>query len=65
MKLLTVLIILIVTVEHFYILAMEIFLWIKPRTMRVFGIDRDFTEKTKSLVANQGLYNGFLAAGLV
>lgn len=54
-----------VALEHVYIMVMEMFLWTKPRTLKVFGIDKAFAEKTKSLAANQGLYNGFLAAGLV
>ena len=44
---------------------MEMFLWTKPRTLKVFGLTREFAESTKALAANQGLYNGFLAAGLV
>jgi len=54
-----------VALEHVYIMVMEMFLWTKPRTLKVFGLDKAFAEKTKSLAANQGLYNGFLAAGLI
>lgn len=54
-----------VALEHIYILVMEMFLWTKPRTLKVFGLTREFAESTKALAANQGLYNGFLAAGLV
>ncbi|TCO60477.1 DUF1304 domain-containing protein [Actinocrispum wychmicini] len=50
---------------HAYILVLEMFLWTTPRTRRAFGIDQDLAEKTVVLAANQGLYNGFLAAGLV
>jgi putative membrane protein len=42
------------------------FLWTKPRTIKIFGIrDQQLAEDTKVLAANQGLYNGFLSAGLV
>jgi len=54
-----------VALEHIYILVMEMFLWTKPRTLKVFGLTREFAESTTALAANQGLYNGFLAAGLV
>jgi putative membrane protein len=54
-----------VAVIHAYILVLEMFLWNTPRTRKAFGIDPDLAEKTVVLAANQGLYNGFLAAGLV
>ena len=41
------------------------FLWTSPPAARVFGTDAEFAEQTKALAANQGLYNGFLVAGLV
>lgn len=50
---------------HVYILVLEMFLWTTPRGRRAFGLSADFAEATKVLAANQGLYNGFLAAGLV
>lgn len=40
-------------------------LWDKPTGRRILGLDYDFTHKSKRLAANQGLYNGFLAAGLI
>ncbi|PIH55362.1 MULTISPECIES: DUF1304 domain-containing protein [Paenibacillus] len=55
----------IVAIEHFYIMVMEMFLWTRPRTMKTFGLTPELAESTKSLAANQGLYNGFLAAGLI
>ncbi|KAA8787802.1 DUF1304 domain-containing protein [Paenibacillus amylolyticus] len=55
----------IVAVEHFYIMIMEMFMWTRPRTMKTFGTTPDFANSTKALAANQGLYNGFLAAGLI
>lgn len=49
---------------HVYILVLEMFRWEHPRTRRAFGTTQDFARATKVLAANQGLYNGFLAAGL-
>ena len=50
---------------HLYFLVLEMFLWTTPTGRRVFGTDPEFAEQTKALAANQGLYNGFLVAGLV
>lgn len=50
---------------HFYFLVLEMFLWDKPRGMRAFNLTPERAAATKVLAANQGLYNGFLAAGLV
>ncbi|KAK4168389.1 hypothetical protein QBC43DRAFT_310177 [Cladorrhinum sp. PSN259] len=55
---------LLISLEHVYILTLEMFLWTKPRGRKAFKLTPDFAEKTKALAANQGLYNGFLAAGL-
>jgi putative membrane protein len=49
---------------HVYILVLEMFLWDKPAGMRAFGQTQAAATATKVLAANQGLYNGFLAAGL-
>ena len=54
-----------VAILHIVFLILEMFLWTKPLGLRVFGLKRDFAEQTAVLAANQGLYNGFLAAGLV
>lgn len=54
-----------VALLHLGFLTLEMVLWTKPAGRQVFGLDRDFAEQTKALAANQGLYNGFLAAGLV
>lgn len=54
-----------VAIEHLYILVLEMFLWTTPRGRRVFGLTEDFARASKSLAANQGLYNGFLAMGLL
>ncbi|WP_409342816.1 DUF1304 domain-containing protein [Paenibacillus sp. MBLB4367] len=53
-----------VAIEHVYILVLEMFLWTTPRARKSFGLTERFAEESKSLAANQGLYNGFLAAGL-
>ncbi len=49
---------------HVYILVLEMFLWTKPAGLRAFGQTPASAEASKVLAANQGLYNGFLAAGL-
>jgi putative membrane protein len=49
---------------HVYILVLEMFRWEHPRTRRAFGTTEEFARATKVLAANQGLYNGFIAAGL-
>ena len=49
---------------HVYILVLEMFLWDKPAGLRTFGQTPAQAAATKVLAANQGLYNGFLAAGL-
>jgi putative membrane protein len=56
--------ILLIALLHVYILVMEMFMWEKPRTRKVFGTTPEFAAASKTLAANQGLYNGFLAAGL-
>lgn len=50
---------------HVYILVLEMFLWDTPRGRRAFGMNAEKAAMTKVLAANQGLYNGFLAAGLL
>ena len=54
-----------VALLHLYFLVLEMFLWQKPAGRRAFGLTPDFAAATAKLAANQGLYNGFLAAGLV
>jgi putative membrane protein len=54
-----------IALEHIYFLALEMFLWTKPRTRAAFGMSAEQAEQSKVLAANQGLYNGFLAAGLI
>ena len=57
--------VLIVAALHAYFLVLEMFLWRTARGMRTFGTDQAFADRSAALAANQGLYNGFLAAGLV
>ncbi|WP_200843472.1 DUF1304 domain-containing protein [Pantoea sp. 18069] len=49
---------------HCYIVVLEMLLWEKPAGRRAFGLTPEFAAQTRTLAANQGLYNGFLAAGL-
>lgn len=57
-------VVLLIALLHVYILVLEMFFWDKPRGMKAFGLKPEFAAQTKVLAANQGLYNGFLAAGL-
>lgn len=57
-------VVLLVALIHVYILVLEMFLWDKPKGMKAFNLTPEFAAQTKVLAANQGLYNGFLAAGL-
>ncbi|MGN6117689.1 MAG: DUF1304 domain-containing protein [Nitrobacter sp.] len=50
---------------HVYFLILEMFLWTRPRGLRTFGNSLEKATESAVLAANQGLYNGFLAAGLV
>jgi putative membrane protein len=54
-----------VALLHLFFLVLEMFLWEKPLGLRTFGLTREFAKASKALAANQGLYNGFLVAGLV
>ena len=55
----------VVAAIHVYILVLEMFLWRTPRGLRSFGTTQAFADESATLAANQGLYNGFLAAGLI
>jgi len=54
-----------VALEHFFFLVVEMFLWRHPIGLKMFNITPEFAAETASLAQNQGLYNGFLAAGLI
>ena len=53
-----------VALLHAYFLYLEMFAWEQPRTRAAFGTTADFAKASRTLAANQGLYNGFLAAGI-
>ena len=53
-----------IAIIHVYILVLEMFLWDKPTGLKAFGRTQEEATASKVLAANQGLYNGFLAAGL-
>jgi putative membrane protein len=55
----------VVAAFHIYFLILEMFLWTKPAGLRVFGTTPEKAADSAALAANQGLYNGFLAAGLI
>jgi putative membrane protein len=53
-----------VALQHLLFMGLEMFLWTRPAGRRIFGLDPEFARRSAALAANQGLYNGFLAAGL-
>lgn len=55
----------VIALIHIYILILEMFLWDKPQGIKAFGTTPAFAAESKTLAANQGLYNGFLSAGLI
>lgn len=55
----------VVVLIHVYIVYLEMFAWEAPRTRKAFSMSAELAAQTKVLAANQGLYNGFLAAGLI
>jgi putative membrane protein len=65
MSVIAIVAVVLIALLHVYILVLEMFLWTAPRTRAGFGLTAEFAAETKALAANQGLYNGFLAAALV
>jgi putative membrane protein len=65
MSSLAIALVVLVALLHLYFLVLEMFLWTKPAGRRAFGTTQEQAEQSKVLAANQGLYNGFLAAGLL
>ncbi|MDP2822216.1 MAG: DUF1304 domain-containing protein [Sulfuritalea sp.] len=65
MKLLGTVLVLLVALEHLYFLYLEMFLWTTPKGLKIFGNTVEKAADSKVLAANQGLYNGFLAVGLL
>ncbi|MBD8882146.1 DUF1304 domain-containing protein [Rhodanobacter sp. 7MK24] len=58
-------VVVLVALLHAYFLVLEMFLWDKPAGRKAFGQSKEQAAATKTLAANQGLYNGFIAAGLL
>ena len=65
MKLAAGVVVVLIAALHFYFLVLEMFLWQTPFGMRTFGTTPEVAASSAVLAANQGLYNGFLAAGLL
>ena len=65
MKFLTNIFVAFIALEHLFFMTLEMFFWNKPLGLKIFRTDQDFADKSKILAANQGLYNGFLSAGLI
>jgi len=65
MNLITTILIVIVAFLHFFFLYLEMFLWDKPFGRKTFRMTEEQAKASKTLAMNQGLYNGFLAAGLI
>jgi putative membrane protein len=65
MTTLTTLLVLLVAVEHIAFMILEMFFWTKPLGRRAFGLTPEFATASAALAKHQGLYNGFLAAGLI
>jgi putative membrane protein len=65
MQLAATIVVVLVALLHVYILILEMFLWQTPRGLRSFGTTVETARSSAKLAANQGLYNGFLAAGLL
>ncbi|TMD21335.1 MAG: DUF1304 domain-containing protein [Chloroflexi bacterium] len=65
MQLIAAVLVVAVAALHMYFLVLEMFLWTSPFGRRTFRTTPEFAASTRTLAANQGLYNGFLAAGLI
>ena len=65
MSTLAIVLVLLVALLHLYFLVLEMFLWTRPIGLKVFRQSLEKAEQSRVLAANQGLYNGFLAAGLL
>ncbi|HET7736032.1 MAG TPA: DUF1304 domain-containing protein [Nocardioidaceae bacterium] len=65
MDVVAVILVALVALLHTWFLVLEMFLWNTPVGHATFGLEPSFAEQSKAMAANQGLYNGFLVAGLV
>ncbi|ULO06480.1 DUF1304 domain-containing protein [Paenibacillus sp. 19GGS1-52] len=63
--LISIILVSIIAAIHIYIVYLEMFMWATPKGMKTFGTTEQVAKDSKSLAFNQGLYNGFLAAGLI
>ncbi len=65
MKAIQILFVALVAFEHIYFMILEMFYWDKPKGLKTFGQTLEAAKSSKTLAKNQGLYNGFLASGLI
>ena len=65
MKTVQIFIVALVAFEHIYFMILEMFFWDKPKGLKAFGLKLEEAKVSKTLAKNQGLYNGFLVAGLI
>ena len=65
MSVVAIVLVVVVALLHLYFLVLEMFLWTRPSGLKVFRQTPEQAAQSKVLAANQGLYNGFLAAGLL
>lgn len=65
MKAIQIFFVALVAFEHIYFMILEMFYWDKPKGLKTFGLTLEAAKSSKTLAKNQGLYNGFLAAGLI
>jgi putative membrane protein len=65
MEILSTIAISLVIMLHILFMILEMFLWNTPFGRKTFGLKEDYAKQSATLAANQGLYNGFLAAGLL
>jgi putative membrane protein len=64
MKTIATTLVVLVIASHVGFLVLEMFFWTSPYAMKIFSLTPEFAQSSKAMAANQGLYNGFLAAGL-
>ena len=65
MEIVSIVLVALVAALHAYFLVLEMFLWTSPKGRAIFGTTKEFADESAALAKNQGLYNGFLVAGLV
>jgi putative membrane protein len=65
MNIVSIIILLLIALLHYCIFIIEVFFWTKPTGLRAFNLTKQFADQTKTMAINQGLYNSFLASGIV